>query len=252
MGEAAPIILAEMKTWTSLGGGNSGIVGNAAHTYGFHVAADELPSSDYSRTRDHNGADGPYINWNYACAGDFDHKNDPVLRHMHADVLWRLMHGELPMICEFIGKPWADGPVYYWARWNGVDKIQKYTGQGHDHWSHISWFRSKVDEAANLWTAASTDPAPVPTPTPTPVHPVVKRGDSGDAVRHVQMFFRNNFPAYRNSVGFQRYQLIVVDGSYGYQTEAWVKEFQKRTNLPKDGVVGPATLTKMRSYGYKY
>jgi len=150
---AAPVIEAEMKDWTSLGGGNSGIVGDQNHTYGFHCSANNVPASDYSRSRDPNGSDGPYVNWNYCCAGDFDHKNNSKLRQMHANVLNELMDGKYPMICEFIGKPWADKPVYYWARWNGIGTLQKYTGQGHDHWSHLSWYRSRVDERAYLWVA---------------------------------------------------------------------------------------------------
>src|SRR5690606_11389241 len=132
--------------------GNSGIVGNSAHTYGFHLGANEVPASDYSRARDPNGADGPYVNWSYACAGDFSHRRDERLRAMHRDVLARLMRGELPMICEFIGQPWAAQPVYYWARWNGIGTLRRYTGAGHDHWSHISWYRSTVDQRAHLWT----------------------------------------------------------------------------------------------------
>lgn len=149
---AAPVILSEMDDWVALGGGNSGIVGDAAHTYGFHCAASDLPTSDYSRTRDPNGAYGPFIDWSYACAGDFSHANNPVLRAYHVDVLRRLMAGEMPMVCEFIGKPWADQPVLYWARWNGIDTLQQYTGAGHDTWSHISWYRSQVDQRANLWS----------------------------------------------------------------------------------------------------
>lgn len=151
MGIAAPVIVAEMNDWVALGGGNSGIVGDANHSFGFHVAADELPASDYSRTRDPNGSDGPYVNWDYACAGDFSHKRNETLRAMHRNVLARLMRGELSMICEFIGQPWADQPVYYWARWNGIGTLLRYTGSGHDHWSHISWYRSRVDQRAYLW-----------------------------------------------------------------------------------------------------
>jgi len=156
MGIAAPVISAEMADWTALGGGNSGIVGNAAHTYGFHPAANEVPVEDYSRQQDPNGPNGPFVNWDYACAGDFAHAGNGALRAMHRAVLARLMRGELPMICEFIGQPWADQPVYYWARWNGVGVLQRYTGQGHDLWSHISWYRSMVDQRAYLWS----NPAP--------------------------------------------------------------------------------------------
>lgn len=157
MGIAAPVILAEMAEWVALGGGSSGIVGNATHTHGFHVAANELPATDYSRWRDPQGSDGPYVNWSYACAGDFSHKNDENLRAMHRNVLARLMRGELPMICEFIGKPWAGQPIYYWSRWNGIGNLQRYTGSGHDHWSHISWYRSMVDQRAFLWVPSKVE-----------------------------------------------------------------------------------------------
>ncbi len=161
MGIAAPVIVSEMADWVALGGGNSGIVGDAAHSFGFHVAANELPATDYSRVRDPNGPNGPFVDWSYACAGDFDHRNDEHLRAMHRDVLARLMAGQMPMVCEFIGQPWADRPVYYWARWNGNSTLQRYTGQGHDHWSHISWYRSRVDQRANLWIPPV---GPVPQP----------------------------------------------------------------------------------------
>jgi hypothetical protein len=164
MGTAAPIIVSEMNDWVKLGGGNSGIVGDSNHVYGFHIAAKDLPASDYSRKNDPNGSDGPYVNWDYACAGDFDHKNKESLRARHRNVLARLMRGDFPMICEFIGKPWADRPVYYWARWNGMKTLQRYTGAGHDHWSHISWYRSRVNERAGLWVSSST-PAPSTPPT---------------------------------------------------------------------------------------
>lgn len=150
---AAPVIEQEMADWVVLGGGNSGIVGNPAHTYGFHRGANKVPSSDYSRQNDPNGSDGPYTDWDFCCAGDFNHKGNSKLRKMHADVLNGLMDGKFPMICEFIGQPWPDKPVYYWARWNGIDVLQKYTGAGHDLWSHIAWFRSKANQRAGLWVS---------------------------------------------------------------------------------------------------
>lgn len=157
---AAPVIEQEMADWIALGGGNSGIIGNPAHTYGFHRAANKVPWDDYSRWRDPNGSDGPYTDWDYCCAGDFNHKGNSKLRKMHADVLNRLMDGDFPMICEFIGQPWPDKPVYYWARWNGIDVLQKYTGAGHDLWSHLGWYRSKANQRAYLWVA-EMDPVDV-------------------------------------------------------------------------------------------
>jgi hypothetical protein len=133
----APVISQEMTDWVALGGGNSGCVGNAAHTYGFHRGANYIPADDYSRRRDPNGSDGPYTSWDYACAGDYYHGGKAALRARHAQLLDRLMSGDpaLSAVCEMITMPWADKPVMYWARWEGVGNLRRYTGVGHDVWS---------------------------------------------------------------------------------------------------------------------
>lgn len=158
---ASPIIQAEMQDWLALGGSNSGIVGSydGSHPTGFHRAGFEVPTSDYSRRHE----PGRPYNLQWACAGDFSHGGTPALRARHVTLLGRLMGDDpaLRMICEFIGQPWPGRPVYYWARWNGVKNLKKYAGKGHDHWSHISWWRSKANQRAFLWQA----PAPVSTPT---------------------------------------------------------------------------------------
>ena len=151
---ASPIIKEEMAEWTALGGTNSGILGayDGSHPTGFHRAGFEVPTSDYSRSHE----PGRPFDMSWACAGDFSHDRNPGLRARHATLLGRLMADDpgLKMICEFIGQPWADRPVYYWARWNGVKTLKKYTGKGHDHWSHISWWRSRANERAYLWRPA--------------------------------------------------------------------------------------------------
>ena len=81
---------------------------------------------------------------------------------------------------------------------------------------------------------------------------VLRRGSKGTAVRQVQRFLSNTFPAYRSSVRYMPGRMIIVDGDYGRQTEAWVKEFQRRTNLEQTGQVDSATLKKMRAHGYRY
>ncbi len=225
----ASAISAEMKDWVKLGGGNSGCCGNAAHTYGFHCPANKVPASDYSRSRDK----GRPVNMDWACAGDFSHKNNPKLRAMHAAVLARLMRGELPMICEMITKPWADKPVYYWARWNGVGTLQRYTGVGHDHWSHISWWRSRADERAHLWTPGSApSPADRKPGTVAPKYPgyPLKRNASKDA----------NVATWQTQA-HARGAKIATDGIFGPVTEATVKTFQKVNKLTTDGIIGPVT-----------
>lgn len=230
MAVAAPVIAREMSEWVKLGGGNSGIVGNSAHGSGFHRAANEIPSSDYSRRRDPQGADGPFTNWNYACAGDFSHHNNAALRKRHLDVLTRLMNNDpkLSMICEFIGKPWANQPVKYWARWNGVRTLRNYTGEGHDTWSHISWYRSRADQPAHLWVPSGTAPPKHQIDHLYPGHPL-KRGSKGDAVRTYQARMQ------------ERGWKIGVDGDFGAETERVTRAFQKEKGLGVDGIVGPVT-----------
>lgn len=241
----APVIRACMNQWVHLGGGNSGIVGNAAHGSGFHRAANEVGAGDYSRRRDPNGSDGPYVNWSYACAGDFGHGGNETLRTYHRNVLSRLMAGDptLGMICEFIGKPWADKPVMYWSLWNGRTTLQRYTGSGHDTWSHLSWYRSRADQMPNLWGVDGNF-----TPVPVVYKPInnqprwpfpgtVRRGSHGTAVRAFQTRFRDRgWP-----IGQSSFKYGKVDGDFGPKMEALVRAFQVDKGLSNDGVAGPQT-----------
>lgn len=214
----ASAIQAEMADWVRLGGGNSGCCGNPAHTYGFHLPASAVSTRDYSRS--HETA-RPF-NMDWACAGDFSHRGVATLRAMHVQVLARLMRGELPMICEFIGQPWADRPVYYWARWNGVGTLQRYTGSGHTTWSHISWFRSKANQRPFLWKP------------PYPVFP-------GYLMRYAKVSkFDANLQVWQLRMK-QRGWNIDPHGFFGPNTLSIVKSFQAEKRLGVDGIIGPVT-----------
>jgi hypothetical protein len=227
----ASAISAEMADWVKLGGGNSGCCGNSLHTYGFHCPASRVPVTDYSRR--HEAAEPYRMNW--GCAGDFHHGYDAKLMAMHADVLGRLMRGEFPMVAEMITKPWKNKPVYYWARWNGIGTLQRYTGKGHDHWSHISWFRSKANVRAHLWTP-ETKPFIKPVDgggTIAPAYPgyTLKRDDKKvDA----------NVRVFQNQAKTKGAKLT-PDGIFGPNTETYVKDVQKAKRLGVDGIVGPKT-----------
>jgi hypothetical protein len=223
----ASAIDAEMSDWVKLGGGNSGCCGNSAHTYGFHRAASEVPASDYSRR--HESA-AP-VNMHWACAGDFHHGYKPALMAKHAQLLGELMAGKHPMICEMITKPWSNKPVYYWARWNGNTTLQRYTGTGHDHWSHISWWRSKANQRPYLWTPSSNPPTPAPG-TVAPKYPgyVLERGSKVDA----------NVRTWQAQVKARGVNLG-VDGIFGPGTETVAKNIQKANGWVQDGEVGPIT-----------
>jgi putative chitinase len=64
--------------------------------------------------------------------------------------------------------------------------------------------------------------------------PVIKRGDTGNAVRDVQSaLVEAGFPT-------------LVDGEFGKHTADALKEFQRSRGLKADGVVGPITWTALR------
>ena len=193
MATEAPSIRVAMNEWIALGGRSSGILANLdTHDSGFHLSVHQLRTlgkglSDYSVRHDPNGADGPFVSLDYACAGDFWHGDNPRLLAMHLNVLDRLRSNDpaLSMIGEFIGQPWPDQPVKYWARWRGVTTLSNYTGSGHGTWTHISWYRSRANQRAALWT-----------PSGGIDEMLCKLGDRGPNVQYLQYRLTNlGFPA---------------------------------------------------------
>lgn len=222
-----------MRDWVALGGGNSGCCGDIHHSYGFHLPANALPTSDYSRP--HEAAAPANMNW--ACAGDFGHSGRPELRARHLNVLNRLMAGQLPMICEFIGQPWAGKPVYYWARWNGVQTLQRYTGTGHDTWSHISWWRSRAGERAYLWTGGgSTATVSAPRTEAAKVAPSYP----GYVLSRNPGRFDANVRVWQAQMASRGWG-IAADGYFGDGTLKVVRQFQQEKSLGVDGLIGPKT-----------
>jgi len=68
-------------------------------------------------------------------------------------------------------------------------------------------------------------------------------------IRKLQSGLRRKYPAYRWSVKVRRGSRITVDGIDGPQTQAWVREFQKRTGLKADGIAGPKTKAELSRRG---
>lgn len=149
---------------------------------------------------------------------------------------------------------WVRYMIYNKRIWHKKDGYQTrlYTGSN-PHTDHIhvnSDFTQEADKVTG--TNWHLDELSVPgSPTLKPPH-IVKKGDKGVEVSQIQAFLRANFPAYRHDVRVDRGSLLVVDGDFGNQTEAWVKEFQSRCGLVEDGIVGPKTFAMMRKYGYKH
>ncbi|MDO8964370.1 MAG: peptidoglycan-binding protein [Coriobacteriia bacterium] len=91
-----------------------------------------------------------------------------------------------------------------------------------------------INRVAEYLNAGNTAGVPAPTPTPQPkpthpAHPLLKRGSTGSAVRHLQQRLVAH--------GFK----VAVDGDFGPNTQAAVHAFQHAHRLTADSIVGPNT-----------
>ncbi|KKW65547.1 N-acetylmuramoyl-L-alanine amidase [Mycolicibacterium elephantis] len=83
-------------------------------------------------------------------------------------------------------------------------------------------------------------------PTPSPPVPIGEyadvllfRGTEGPEVADLQRLLKSAYPEFAGH--------LAVDGDFGPQTEAAVRDFQRRTpGLEVDGIVGPATAAALR------
>jgi N-acetyl-anhydromuramyl-L-alanine amidase AmpD len=118
---------------------------------------------------------------------------------------------------------------------------KEYAGQAQGKWDPgaIDMNILRSDIQARIGSIA--DPAPTPRP-PVPVggfaDVLLFRGSEGPQVAQLQRQLKYGYPAYAGD--------LVIDGVYGGQTEAAVREFQRRTRgLKVDGIVGPATAAAL-------
>lgn len=182
MSYAPKTITAAAAVWTKHGGLNSGIVGNAAHKYGYHIGKDRIYSAagqhgaDYSvsHPRDKAGLS------NAASALDLGHANKAILRKFSVWLVNQCIKKApgTADIREIIYS--ADGKtVHRYEASNGKIYLGgNGTGQGdnsHLWHTHISWYRDsefheKASVFAKYWAVV---PAPVVPPVVVPPPPVV-------------------------------------------------------------------------------
>jgi hypothetical protein len=75
-------------------------------------------------------------------------------------------------------------------------------------------------------------------------HTDLEYGSTGPAVLTLQRGMNKVFPRYRAMP-------LAADGDFGPMTELAVKEFQQRSGLDADGVVGPDTRKELAKFGIK-
>ncbi|MBM7770891.1 hypothetical protein JOD54_001095 [Actinokineospora baliensis] len=115
-----------------------------------------------------------------------------------------------------------------WSRriWTPGVGWRAYTGTNpHTRHVHLSVVASPACDDPAAWNLGGS-PSPIPGGRPT-----LKRGSTGADVQLVQRFLG----------------LRPVDGIYGPATETAVKRYQLAQRLTADGVVGPATWTRILS-----
>ncbi len=123
-------------------------------------------------------------------------------------------------------------------------------GTGARVWSHRDWKATACPGSPiHNWVQSGmprpgvTPPAPTPTPTP-PVdpakcyesHPLLKRGDVGSRVNHLQYLLNRTGAA------------LVGDGIFGVATENAVRNFQTWAKITSDGICGSQTWTTLHRH----
>lgn len=90
-------------------------------------------------------------------------------------------------------------------------------------------------------TRPLTPPTAPPPPLPTQL-PTLQPGDRGPAVLALQTFLLRSYPSYAR---------FTATGFFGDATKAAVEEFQRRSGLTPDGVVGRRTNQALRAAGFR-
>lgn len=233
MAESAPEALRWLggRVSPDLGGALSGIVGDRAHTRGYHRGRNFVPSTDYSRqlTEDKKG-DG-----DYACAIDMSFSASKM----------KLYTGRLKAATER-NDPRMKYVREFYGTLNGSDVY----GLIHEGSADNTWRRSTSD-SSHLWHVHisilrqySNNKAVMQGIldilmgkgiTLTLGSRMLEAGMSGEDVSALQKLLI--------SWGAN----ITADGDYGPATTTAVKSFQTANKLDPDGVAGPATITALKS-----
>jgi hypothetical protein len=183
-----------------------------------------------NRDSDHNPWYGPGI----VTARDYDH--DPASGMDCDELTDQLAAGRDPRIKYMIFNRWILDSRPQFSPWRWV----RYTGRSpHTTHLHLSVMAHPSCDSATPWALPMLGTwAPPPPPDGGPSgRPTVRLGSVGTDVLHLQRRLKARFPLYAGR--------LVTDGVFGARTQAAVQEFQRRSGLAVDGVVGASTWTAL-------
>lgn len=141
----------------------------------------------------------------------------------------RLVGGGYIIFNRSITKPDFSG-------WSSYDFVGSNPHTSH---VHVSCTRSFAFDDRAGWGIAVGGPVTPPPPPPPPAPSgdgFLRIGSTGEEVRRLQSYMNRVYPLYSN---------LVVDGIFGQATERAIKEFQRRSRIAVDGIVGPVTRAKL-------
>lgn len=189
-----------LRSRTGLSLASLGIVGDQAHTYGYHLGRDRLPADDYSRrtARDKAGLTN--------AAAALDIGNFGRLRELTAHLVRWARNGRLGDVREIIG-PGSDGRAYRWDHLSGWSAVRRAAGDSHEWHTHISFYRDSEQRSKEppfrAFFEGSSDGGDDMIG--------LSKGDSGQAVKGLQVILKRS-----------GHDPGPVDGQYGPKTAAAV------------------------------
>lgn len=160
---------------------------------------------------------------------------DLALTNAAKVVAWWCQKYQIPV--QYIGGngiPWGKDGIC------GHQDFGSWGGGHHDPGQNFPW-----DELVRRAKAimGGTTPAPQPTPTPKPIPTgyftgLLYLGSKGPQVSELQRRLKAAYSSYAGH--------LPVDGDFGPLTDAAVREFQRRSRLVVDGIVGAHTAAALK------
>lgn len=152
--------------------------------------------------------------------------------------------GERRMPADLVGRITKlvasyNGTVFWGRNWSRPDEMHIQIGVPEGD-ARLAAIVARIGGAPSI-------PTTIPASTEIPNgswNPTLQYGSAGASVAELQRDFNRIFPAYE-------VMPLVVDGDFGPATRAAVQEFQRRTKIDADGVVGPQTWAKLATFGVK-